>query len=159
MPAAAGECLDQIHLPGWLQETDLPGWLQETDLSGWLQELGRSDWLGAIDPLHAITIVAMALITMITRSFFLIPERQLTLPAWALRGLHYAPIAAVVAVIVPEIIMTQGMLIDTWKDARIFGALAGLLYFLVRRGRGQVVLGTMLSGMAVFLPLRLGWGW
>jgi len=141
MSAAPSDWLHQIHLPDWLRELDLLG------------------WLSGIDPLHAITIMAMAIITMITRSFFLIPERQLTLPGWALRGLHYAPIAAVVAVIVPEIIMTQGRLIDTWKDARIFGALAGLLYFLVQRGRGQVVLGTMVSGMAVFLPLRLGWGW
>jgi len=122
----------------------------ESAFLGWIQEL---------DPVHAFTIVVMAFITMLTRSFFLIPDRPIRLPGWALRALHYAPLAAVVAVIVPEIVMHQGRLIDTWRDARIFGALAGLLYFLARRGRGQVVLGTMVSGMLVFLPLRLAWGW
>jgi branched-subunit amino acid transport protein len=73
--------------------------------------------------------------------------------------LQFAPIAAVSAVIVPEIIMTNGVLISTLKDARIYGALAGLAYFVIRRGKGQVVMGTMLFGMAVFLPLRLGLGW
>jgi hypothetical protein len=55
--------------------------------------------------------------------------------------------------------MTNGVLISTLKDARIYGALAGLAYFVIRRGKGQVVMGTMLFGMAVFLPLRLGLGW
>ena len=40
-------------------------------------------------------------------------------------------------------------------DARLFGASASVAYFLWRRG----LLGTILAGMAVFLPLRVGLGW
>ena len=50
---------------------------------------------------------------------------------WLREGLHYAPIAALAAVVAPELVMTQGHLIDTWRDARIFGALAGLAFYRV----------------------------
>ena len=102
-----------------------------------------------------VTIIGMACVTVITRSFFYMSSKPWTLPAWAQRGLHYAPIAALSAVIIPEIVMTQGHLIDTWKDARLFAVAAGLLWFYWRKG----VLGTIIAGMAVYLPLHLGLGW
>ena len=117
------------------------------------------DWWQLETIWNHLTIILMAFITMFTRSFFFIPDREIRWPSWASRGLQFAPIAAVSAVIVPEIIMINGVLISTLKDARIYGALAGLAYFVIRRGKGQVVMGTMLFGMAVFLPLRLGLGW
>lgn len=102
-----------------------------------------------------ITIVCLALITVITRSLFFISSKPWQLPNWAERGLNYAPIAALAAVIVPEIVMTQGQLIMTFKDARLFAAAAGLAWYYWRRG----LLGTIVAGMAVYLPLHLGWGW
>ena len=101
------------------------------------------------------TIIGMACVTVITRSFFYISSKPWKLPDWAQRGLHYAPIAALSAVIIPEIVMTQGHLIDTWKDARLFAVAAGVLWFYWRKG----VLGTIIAGMAVYLPLHLGLGW
>lgn len=102
-----------------------------------------------------LTILGLALVTVITRCFFFISSKPWTLPAWAQRGLHYAPIAALAAVIVPEIVMTQGQVITTWQDARVFAAIAGMAWFFWRRG----VLGTILAGMAVYLPLHIGLGW
>ena len=102
-----------------------------------------------------ITILGLAVITVVTRSFFVLSSREFVLPDWARRGLRYAPLAALAAVVAPEILMTQGHLIDTWRDARLYGALAGAAWFFQRRG----ILGTILSGMAVFLALRLGVGW
>ena len=101
------------------------------------------------------TIVCMALVTVVTRSFFFLSSKPWTLPGWARRGLDYAPIAALAAVIVPEIVMTQGHLISTWQDARLFGVVAGAAWFYWRRG----VFGTIVTGMAVYLPLHLGLGW
>ena len=101
------------------------------------------------------TIIGMACVTVITRSFFYISSKPWKLPAWAQRGLHYAPIAALSAVIIPEIVMTQGHLIATWNDARLFAVAAGVLWFYWRKG----VLGTIIAGMAVYLPLHLGLGW
>ncbi len=100
-------------------------------------------------------ILGMAVITMITRSFFMIPEREIPLPQWVRDGLRYAPLAALAAVIVPEIVMTQGELIHTWKDARLYAAAVGTAYFFWKRG----ILGTIVSGTAVMLALRIGLGW
>jgi branched-subunit amino acid transport protein len=102
-----------------------------------------------------VTILGLAVVTVITRSFFFISSKPWALPAWAQRGLHYAPIAALSAVIVPEIVMTQGHFIATWQDARVFAALAGTAWFFWHRG----VLGTIVAGMAVYLPLHIGLGW
>lgn len=102
-----------------------------------------------------LTILGMVAITVITRSFFFLSSKPWTLPGWVQRGLHYAPIAALTAVIAPEVVMTQGQLITTWQDARLFAALAGAVWFYWRGG----VLGTIVAGMAVYLPLHIGLGW
>lgn len=102
-----------------------------------------------------LTTLGLTVVTVVTRSFFFFSERDWQLPRWAERGLQYAPIAALAAVVLPEVITHQGALIDTWQDARLFAAVAGVAWFFWRGG----VLGTILTGMAVFLPLRLGLGW
>ncbi|MDP1741193.1 MAG: AzlD domain-containing protein [Polaromonas sp.] len=107
------------------------------------------------DSWTVLTIFGLAIVTVLTRSFFFLSSKPWTLPDWAQRGLHYAPIAALAAVILPEIVMTQGTLINTWQDARVFAALAGGAWFFWRGG----VLGTILAGMAVYLPLHIGLGW
>ena len=104
-------------------------------------------------------IVGLAGVTVLSRSFFFISSKPWTLPHWAQRGLQYAPIAALAAVIVPEMVMTQGHLVTSWQDARIFAAAAGAAWYFWRRGGGQAVLGTIVVGMAVYLPLHLGLGW
>lgn len=107
----------------------------------------------------AAVIVGLTVVTVITRCFFFISSKPWTLPHWAQRGLQYAPIAALTAVIVPEVLMTQEHFISTWQDARLFAAAAGAAWFFWRQGAGQAVLGTILAGMAVYLPLHLGFGW
>jgi branched-subunit amino acid transport protein len=102
-----------------------------------------------------LAIVGLGIVTVLTRGFFLLPDRALTLPPWALQGLKYAPLAALVAVIAPEILLTNGALLATWQDARIYAVLAGTGYFLWRRG----ILGMIVSGTAVLLALKLGLGW
>jgi branched-subunit amino acid transport protein len=102
-----------------------------------------------------LAIVGLALITLLTRGFFLWPERDLPLPAWLQQGLRYAPLAALVAVVAPEVVMTQGRLIDTWMDARLPAVLAATACFYWRRS----ILGTIVAGTAVLLVFRLGLGW
>ncbi len=124
-------------------------------LMAYLSALGLNDG----DPWTCLSIVLMACITVITRSFFFISDAPWTLPSWAQRGMQYAPIAALAAVVLPEIVMTQGIFIHSLADARIYGALAGAAYFFWRRGSGQAVLGTIVAGMSVYIPLHLGLHW
>ncbi|WP_296491602.1 AzlD domain-containing protein [Rhodoferax sp.] len=104
-------------------------------------------------------IAGLAGVTVVTRCFFFMSKAPWHLPHWAQRGLQYAPIAALSAVVAPEVVMMHGQLIHTWQDARIYAALAGAGYFFWRKGQGQAVLGTIVSGMVVYLPLHLGLGW
>ncbi|MBX3608397.1 MAG: AzlD domain-containing protein [Hydrogenophaga sp.] len=108
-----------------------------------------------VDPWTLLTIVAMGAVTVLTRGFFFISNQPWSLPRWAQRGLQYAPIAALSAVVIPEVVMSHGGLVQTWQDARLYAALAGAAWFYWQRG----VLGTIVAGMAVYLPLHIGLGW
>ncbi len=100
-------------------------------------------------------IVGLAALTVITRGFFFLTERELPIPPWLVQGLRYAPLAALVAIVAPDIVMTQGQVISTWKDARLFAAAAGVAYYVWRRG----ILGTIVCGMTVMLTIRSTLGW
>lgn len=108
------------------------------------------DWL-----MPVVAIAGMAVLTVVTRAFFMLPEREIPLPDWLRRGLKYAPLAALTAVIAPEILMAQGALIGTLQDARLPAVLCATAYYFWRRG----ILGTIVVGMAVYLPLHIGLGW
>ena len=111
--------------------------------------------MSGTDPWTIATIVGMALVTVLTRGIFFVSAKQRALPPWLESGFRYAPIAALAAVIVPEIVMTHGHLIATWKDARLFAVVAATAWYVARRG----LLGTIVAGMAVYLPLHLALGW
>ena len=102
-----------------------------------------------------LVILGLALVTVLARGFFLLSDRPWTLPHWAQRALQYAPIAALSAVVLPEVVTNQGVLVNTMQDARLFAALAGALAYYWRKD----VLLTIVAGMAVYLPLHVGLGW
>lgn len=104
-------------------------------------------------------IVGLALMTVLTRSFFFISSRPWSLPRWAQRGLPYAPIAALSAVVVPELLLTQGQFGNPLTDARTWGALAGMVWFYFMRRSHNAIIGTIVVGMMVYLPLHIGLGW
>ncbi|NMM81940.1 branched-chain amino acid transporter [Acidovorax sp. SRB_14] len=110
----------------------------------------NGDWFGPL-----LAIMGLALITLLTRAFFMLPERELPMPDWLKRGLKYAPLAALTAVIAPEVLMAQGAFITTWQDARLPAVLCAAPYYFWRRG----ILGTIVVGMAVYLPLHIALGW
>jgi branched-subunit amino acid transport protein len=102
-----------------------------------------------------LAILGLGVVTVLTRSFFFIFHSEWGLPPWIERGLRYAPIAALAAVVIPEILSTQGQWSAWWVDARFYAALASLAYFAWKRH----VLGSILLGTAVYLGLHVGWGW
>ncbi len=114
--------------------------------------MSADDW----DTLYQLAaIVGLTLITILTRAFFMIPKNELPLPDWLKRGLKYAPLAALTAVIAPEVLMTKGELINTVLDARVPALICATIYYFKKRG----ILGTIVVGMAVYLPLHIGLGW
>lgn len=110
---------------------------------------------GVTDLWTLAVILGLAGVTVLTRCFFFILDRPWSLPGWAERALQYAPVAALAGVVAPEIVVAQGHFIATWHDARLFAAPVGALVYFWRRS----VLLTIAAGMAVYLPLHMGWGW
>ena len=110
---------------------------------------------GVTDPWTMLVIAGLAVVTVLSRCFFFILDRPWTLPGWAHRALNYAPVAALAAVVIPEVVTLNGHLVATLQDARLFAAVAGVAVYFWRRS----VLWTLLLGMAVYLPLHLGLGW
>ena len=108
------------------------------------------DWL-----MPLVAIAGLALITLITRAFFMLPESEIPMPSWLRRGLKYAPLAALAAVIAPEIVMSKGHMIHTLADARLPALAVAVVYFFYKRS----ILGTIALGMLVYLPLHIGVGW
>lgn len=102
-----------------------------------------------------LAIVGLAVITLVTRSFFMIPENELPLPDWLRRSLRYAPLAALGAVLTPEIFMDGGQLVNTLRDARLPAALLAMAFYFWKRS----ILGTIVTGMALYLPLHIALGW
>ena len=105
-----------------------------------------------------MTIVAIAgltVVSVLTRGFFMLPKREVPIPAWLREALRFAPLAALVAVLVPDLAMTDDHLIATWRDARLYATATGILVFCTTRS----LLGTILAGSAVLLALRIGLGW
>jgi branched-subunit amino acid transport protein len=102
-----------------------------------------------------LVVVGLTAISVLSRGFFLLSSKPWPMPSWLRELLKLAPLAALVAVIAPEVLMTQGELIQTWRDPRWPAVLVASLYYFWRRG----ILGTIVTGMVVMLALKLGLGW
>jgi branched-subunit amino acid transport protein len=102
-----------------------------------------------------VAVLGLVVLSVVTRSAFFLTERPWRLPGWVERGLKYAPLAALAAVVAPEVLLTQGHLAPTWQDARLVAAPVAAAWAWWRKD----MLTTIGVGMAVYLVLKLGWGW
>lgn len=102
-----------------------------------------------------VAIIGLAVISVVTRGFFFLMDREIQIPPPLERALRYAPLAALAAVVAPEIVMWEGQLIHTWQDPRVWAALGSAAWYAWRR----TMLGVIIVGLVIFLSLRLGWGW
>ena len=101
-------------------------------------------------------IAGLAAISVVTRGFFLIPRHEVPIPHWLREALRFAPLAALAAVVLPEILLDEhGALVHTWHDAKLFGVAAAILVFW----RTRSLLTMILVGTAVFLPLHVVLHW
>lgn len=102
-----------------------------------------------------VVVGVLVALTALTRSFFFLSERPWALPVWAERGLKYAPLAALAAIIAPEIVNVDPGGPTGWLDAKWVAAPAAAAWAWWRKD----MLSTILVGMAVYLSLKLGVGW
>ena len=62
----------------------------------------RPDSLGTLE--IAFLIMGMAIITALTRSFFIFLGDRVKVPELVLRAIRYAPLAAIVGILAPELL-------------------------------------------------------
>ena len=77
------------------------------------------------------TIAGMTLITVLTRCLFFLSNKPWPLPAWASSGLKYAPIAALAAVVVPEVVTDAGHMVAGDRNDIFAGAVIDFLHRVV----------------------------
>ena len=63
--------------------------------------------MSGTNPWTLAVIVGLACVTVVARGFFFISSHPWKLPGWAERGLQYAPIAALAAVVFPEVLRSE----------------------------------------------------
>jgi branched-subunit amino acid transport protein len=100
-----------------------------------------------------ILIVGMGLVTLSTRGFFMFWGDRVRMPELILRSIRYAPLAAIVAILAPEIVMpasaTQISQFN-WALPQIWAGLAAFVTFSWLR----TMLPTLIIGMLVYSALR-----
>ena len=110
------------------------------------------------DPEHRgwLAVALLVLVTVLTRGFFLLPGQQPRLPVWLRTCLRFAPLGALLAMVVPEVALNQGQWAPQWQDARWWACAAALLtYFGGRRNINHA----LFAGMGVLFGLHLTLGW
>ncbi|HEV3105088.1 MAG TPA: AzlD domain-containing protein [Trinickia sp.] len=100
---------------------------------------------------HAwLAIAGMTFVTALTRALFLLGGERAVLPERVQRALRYAPAAALIAVVLPEVLETPHGISFGFGNHALYGTLAGLAWFIWRRS----MVGTIVVGMLVFTALR-----
>ncbi len=117
-------------------------------------ELAREISVPTLSSLEiSAVIVGMGLVTLGTRGFFMFWGDRVRMPEIILRSIRYAPLAAIVAILAPEILMPVGATEISqfnWAIPQIWAGLAAFVAFAWLR----TMLPTLIIGMLVYSALR-----
>jgi branched-subunit amino acid transport protein len=103
----------------------------------------------AIDTWLAIFLLIVA--TVLTRSSFFLLGNAVKLPPAVQHALRYAPAAALAAIVVPDLVLSGGVVNVAWTNPKLLAGIGATLFFVATRH----LLGTILAGMALYSALRL----
>jgi branched chain amino acid efflux pump len=96
-------------------------------------------------------IAGTAVVVFFTRAVFVLPGSRLRLPPLVERVLRYAPAAALMAIIVPDVATAHGVLAVSIDNPRLAG---GLVAFVIAAGTRNIML-TIVGGMLAMTAVRL----
>ncbi|MGB7085620.1 MAG: AzlD domain-containing protein [Phormidesmis sp.] len=98
---------------------------------------------------ESLLILGMAIATFSIRYLMFGASSRITLPPALLNALRYVPPVVLTAIVVPEVLLNEGMLSVSYLNARLVGAIAAGIIAATT----QNLLLTIVLGMAVFF----GW--
>jgi len=96
-------------------------------------------------------VIGMAVLVFFTRAIFILPGSHLRLPPTAERVLRYAPAAALMAIIVPDLALAHGAWAISIDNPRLVG---GLVAFAIAVATRSILL-TIVGGMLALTAVRL----
>ena len=101
-----------------------------------------------------IAFFGLMLVTIITRGFFLLGGSRFNIPQTVHEFLRYAPTAALIAIVLPEILFIQEptsqlFVLDLYSP-QLLGGLVAIVGFVVTKS----MLGTIFLGMIAFTAAR-----
>ncbi len=96
-------------------------------------------------------IAGTAAVVYFTRAVFVLPGSRLRLPPVAERILRYAPAAALMAIIAPELTLAHGALALSADNPRLVG---GVVAFAIAAATRNIML-TIVGGMLAMTAVRL----
>ena len=97
-----------------------------------------------------ITIVAMTIITVATRTVMLVFGDRIPLPERVQHALRFAPACALTALIAPELLTEQGAWAISLANAKLVGGVIAIAAMLATRS----MMATMGIGMAAYFVAR-----
>jgi branched-subunit amino acid transport protein len=98
-----------------------------------------------------IIIIGLTLVTIVTRSCFLVLGDRFPLPERVQHALRYAPACALAALIAPELVLEQGTLNLSLTSPRLLAGVAAAAIMLTMRS----MLAAMVVGMLAYSALRM----
>jgi len=97
-----------------------------------------------------LSIVAMTIITLATRTVMLVFGDRIPLPERVQHALRFAPVCALTALIAPELLTEQGAWAISLANAKLVGGAIAVAVMLATRS----MMATMGIGMVAYLALR-----
>lgn len=98
-----------------------------------------------------LTIVGLTLVTLVTRNVFLVLGHKVALPERVQHALRYAPACALVALIVPEVVLESGSLALSIGNPKLVAAIVAVATLLATRR----VVAAIALGMLAFTLIRI----
>ena len=98
-------------------------------------------------------IIGMVAMTFVARCFFIFLGNRIKISEWALETIRYAPLAALIAILAPEIFLpvsASSVAEFNLRFPNIWGGIAALITYYFSRG----MIPTLLIGMGVFTAAR-----
>lgn len=97
-----------------------------------------------------LLIAGLTVVTLFTRTIFVVLGSHVVLPNRLQRALRYAPGAALIAIIMPDLANWHGHFVLGFENHRLLAGLIAIAFFAVTRR----MLATIILGMVVYTALR-----
>ena len=92
-----------------------------------------------------LTIAGLTLLTIVTRNAFLLLGHRVTLPERVQHALRYAPACALVALIVPEVVLQSGTLALALANPKLVASLVTVAVIVLTPPRSAAIALGMLA--------------